>query len=258
MISNMASAAAYFSIFLLAFNVFTNANRLDERHSFSLTTFDPKGRLDQVERASRATLLGTPVIAVYHNNSFHFAAPQAFPSPFIIDDGTARFAKVSDRIVATHTGIAADGRIVIAAAQRMATEHEFTYDECIPVEELLEEMSLLFQNYTMKAGARPFGCSIMVGSLDNNQLYRLDPSGAIESLGTIAVMGSLSNILDEPVRKILKQYKKSGSNQKTSQSIMLREALGKAIREALKTETELPPILVAEFSKEELSVGRLN
>ena len=36
---------------------------IHERHSFSLTTFDSKGILEQVEYAMMATSMGTPIIA---------------------------------------------------------------------------------------------------------------------------------------------------------------------------------------------------
>ena len=109
------------------------------RYSFSLTTFDPTGKLNQVERASRAAFLGTPVVAICRPpGTIYLAAPQALRK-LILDDGTARFAQVSPTIVMAHTGVAADGRIAVAAGQRMAVEHSFTFDEPIPIEVFLEE-----------------------------------------------------------------------------------------------------------------------
>lgn len=178
------------------------------RYSFSLTTFDPTGKLNQVERASRAAFLGTPVVAICRPDTIYLAAPQALRK-LIMDDGTARFAKVSPTIVMAHTGVAADGRIAVAAGQRMAVEHSFTFDEPIPIEVFLEEMSLLFQEYTMKAGARLFGCALVVGSLEENggTLYRLDPSGAVETLGSHGAVGSLASKLGEQVEQLSSEAK---------------------------------------------------
>jgi 20S proteasome alpha/beta subunit len=127
------------------------------------------------------------------------ACPQVFPSPFIVDDGTARFCRITNNIAVTHSGVSADGRVMAAAAQRMAVEYAYTFDEPMPIESFLEEVSLLFQEYTMKQGSRPFGCTLLVAYVPseendgNPRLYRIDPSGSVESMGPCAVIGSLQN-----------------------------------------------------------------
>lgn len=175
-------------------------DRLDGRYSFSLTTFDPLGKLGQVERATRAATLGTPVVAICRSDGIVMACPQVFPSPFMIDDGTSRFVRITQNIVVTHSGMGADGRVVSAAAQRTAVEHAYTFDEPMPIESFLEEVSLLFQEYTMKPGSRPFGCSLLVAYVPSPdeedtscRLYRIDPSGSVESMGPHGVIGSLQN-----------------------------------------------------------------
>ena len=200
-------------VFAFLWICYATETRLDGRYSFSLTTFDPNGKLNQVERACRAsTLWGTPVVAAFcplnsddHHSSVLFAAPQILPNPLYEDDGTARFVKISNNIVVTHSGISADARIAIAAGQRLAIEHEYTFDEEIPIQIFLESMALLFQEYTMKAGARPFGCVLMVASLDSRELYRLDPSGSIEILGSYGVIGSLDAIVYPKLEEMRKK-----------------------------------------------------
>lgn len=175
--------------------VFVDSAVTDGRHSYSLTTFDPDGKLGQVERALVAASLGTPVVGVIKGNNIILASPQILPSPLMNDDGTTRFAAVSPQIVLGHSGIASDGRVVLESAQRLAIEHSYTYDEPIPINLFLEEISLLFQSYTMKPGARPFGCTILVGYLpprsSNNEkprLFQIDCSGSVVELDTIAVI----------------------------------------------------------------------
>lgn len=161
---------------------------IEGRFSFSLSTFAPSGQLGQVERAVLASSLGIPIVAVVQEDRIVMAAPQILPSPFMQDDGTSRFAAVTPQIAMGHTGIAADGRVLMAAAQRLAVEHAYTYDENIPIDLLLEEVSLLFQEYTMKEGARPFGATLLVAYVpeeDNEdgdtkaRLFRVDPSGSV-------------------------------------------------------------------------------
>lgn len=197
---------------------FCSSNRVDSRHSFSLTTFDPSGRLSQVERAELAAQKGAPIIGLIAQDSIVMTAPQLLPSPFMTDDGTARFARISPEIMIAHSGLSADGRALLASAQRLAIEHEYTYDENIPIEIFLQQLSLLFQEYTMKPGARPFGVTLLVGYMplrsanDNSDtqrdddddtdaapvsllgrrkkplLCRIDPSGSLKDLGRSAIV----------------------------------------------------------------------
>ena len=138
-----------------------------------------------------ASSLGTPIVAVVKEDCILLASPQILPSPLMEDDGTARFAAVTPHIAIGHSGISADGRVLVAAAQQLAVEHAYTYDETIPIDLFLEEMALLYQEYTMTPGVRPFGATLLVaympagnGSTDSNnakkpQLFRLDPSGSV-------------------------------------------------------------------------------
>ena len=116
--------------------------------------------------------------------------------------------RVSDAIAISHSGVSADGRVICAAAQRLAVEHAFTFEEDMPIEAFLEELSLLFQRYTMKPGSRPFGCSLLVthmAPIDEDSadcctegvdlpasaaVYLIDPSGAVELMGDVGCIGT--------------------------------------------------------------------
>lgn len=220
----------------------------DSRYSFSLTTFDPFGKLGQVERAQQAASLGTPVLAVCHSDGIIMAAPQALPSPLVRDDGTPRFSRITPNIMVSHSGLGADGRVVVAAAQRLAVEHAYTFDEAIPVELFLEELSLLFQEYTMKLASRPFGCTLLVACVpDNNseepELYRIDPSGSVESVRTAIVSGGLANKNTRELKELIEKEIISESTLEESQTRvveLLREALQ---RSSSKTDSQPIPSL---------------
>jgi 20S proteasome alpha/beta subunit len=188
---------------------------LDGRFSFSLSTFHPSGKLGQVERAMIASSLGTPIVAVIKGDRIVLASPQILPSPFMKDDGTTRFSPITQHIAMAHSGISADGRVLVAAAQQLAVEHAYTYDENIPIDLFLEELSLLFQEYTMTPGVRPFGAIVLIAHTpaggERPQLFRIDPSGSVMSYG-----------LDQPVAMINANFATARAGLETS----LRE-LGK-------------------------------
>lgn len=188
----------------------------DGRYSYSLSTFDASGKLAQVEHAIIAANLGTPVAAIATDDAVIMCSPEVIPSPFIIQDGSARFLQITNEIILAHSGLSADGRVLMAAAQRLAVEHEYTFDEDIPIEIFLQEISLLFQEYTMKAAARPFGTSLVVGhnprvNMRSNRrrqpiLYRIDPSGTITA-SHIVILNKMLEQTDlkktlETVRKL--------------------------------------------------------
>ena len=199
-----------------------SSSSINARHSFSLTTFDPNGKLGQVEHAIKASSMGTPIMAIIReNNEILLAAPQVLPSAFMLDDGTARFSAVAPHIVIAHSGISADGRVLIAAAQRLAVEHAYTFEEAIPIDLLLEEMSLLCQEYTMKPGSRPFGSTLLVAYLPSAvpdsdpeqkpQLFQINPSGSVTILedGVAVINGKISEETKSKLSQLAKSTSKS-------------------------------------------------
>jgi 20S proteasome alpha/beta subunit len=218
-------------------NLQCQASDMDGRYSYSLTTFDPNGKLGQVERAMQAASMGAPVVALVRPDEIIMACPQVLPSPLIEDDGTSRFARVTKEIVIAHTGLSADGRVLIAAAQRMAVEHEYTFDETIPIDLFLEGLSLLFQEYTMKPAARPFGAMLVVGYVPSPetrmdsalpQIYRIDPSGGVESLGNHAVVNG--NLGRTDLKEGLKRLGKNATNSSMDDA---RQSLVAGLKSAL-------------------------
>jgi len=219
----------------------------DGRHSYSLTTFDPDGKLGQVERALVAASLGTPIIGVIKGDDIILASPQILPSPLMNDDGTTRFAAVSPQIVLGHSGIASDGRVIMESAQRLAIEHSYTYDEPIPIHLFLEEISLLFQAYTMKPGARPFGCTLLVGYLppsrgkckvnEKPRLFQIDCSGSVVELDTIAIING--KFQEEDLKAKLMEFAKQNDGDEISgrfsnEAKKDRESISRIVKEALR------------------------
>ena len=180
------------------------------RHSYSLTTFDPSGNLDQVVRAIRASTLGVPIVALclsadpnqqedskdstimtsecQHNipstGGIYITVPLRFlsTSPLIIDDGTPRIVPLSSSLCLAHTGVGADGRALSDIAIKLVLDHKYLYGEEMGVQDLLAGLSSKMQEMTMKGGSRPYGCALLVCCLDErgrNAMYRVDPSGAV-------------------------------------------------------------------------------
>ena len=196
--------------------LFADGSSIGARHSYSLTTFDPSGNLDQVGRAVRASMLGAPIVALSITSlsekivttpdseststppeeGIYMCIPLRFlgtKSPLIIDDGTPRIVPISSSICICHTGVGADGRALCDIAVSLALDYRYVYGEEISLEELLETLAEKVQEMTMKAGARPYGCALLVACLGSENvdgdekgreatMYRIDPSGSVELL----------------------------------------------------------------------------
>mmetsp|Transcript_5387 Transcript_5387/g.7268 ORF Transcript_5387/g.7268 Transcript_5387/m.7268 type:complete len:269 (-) Transcript_5387:355-1161(-) len=193
------------SLWALAVLGNVNPHSIDGRHSFSLSTFDTDGRLQQVENAVRASTLGVPILIckcdeTAGDEAIVFVSPHshALPSPLIRDVGTSRMIAISRDIAIAHSGVGADGRVLLEEVQRIAVNHAYMYGEEIPIDRLLYELTRLFQEYTIKPGARPYGCTLVVAYLNSSkgikELYRVNPAGMAEAIdGRLGVLGKISS-----------------------------------------------------------------
>ncbi|KAL7510322.1 hypothetical protein ACHAXN_008618 [Cyclotella atomus] len=187
------------------------------RHSYSLTTFDPSGNLDQVVHAIRASTLGVPIVALCLNGEcnddldstdstsstsssataipkeggIYLSIPLHFisSSPLITDDATPRIMPLTSKLILLHSGITSDGRALSDIAMQLSLDYRYLYGQEIQPHDLLSGLSSKMQEMTVKPGCRPYGCALLVCSLGedgrSNAMYRVDPSGAVVSLSSV-------------------------------------------------------------------------
>jgi 20S proteasome subunit alpha 3 len=88
--------------------------------------------------------------------------------------------KLDDHIGCVVAGLTADANLLIGEARVMAQRHLYTYQEPMPVEQLVKRVCDLKHSYTQFGSLRPFGVSFLVAGHDKylgHQLYMSDPSG---------------------------------------------------------------------------------
>lgn len=88
--------------------------------------------------------------------------------------------KIDDHVACTVAGITSDANILINACRLQAQRYTFTYQEPIPVDQLVRGLCDTKQGYTQYGGMRPFGVSLLYAGWDRQrgfQLYQSDPSG---------------------------------------------------------------------------------
>jgi 20S proteasome subunit alpha 3 len=88
--------------------------------------------------------------------------------------------KIDDHIACTVAGITSDANILLNTCRLQAQRYLFTYQEPIPVDQLVRALCDTKQGYTQFGGMRPFGVSLLYAGWDRQkgfQLYQSDPSG---------------------------------------------------------------------------------
>ncbi|GAA5974050.1 hypothetical protein JCM11641_008234 [Rhodosporidiobolus odoratus] len=87
---------------------------------------------------------------------------------------------VNGNVITGVAGYNADANSLVSFARNAAQSHLASYNEDIPVEQLVQKLCDLKQGYTQFGGLRPFGVSFLFAGHDPHhqfQLYASDPSG---------------------------------------------------------------------------------
>jgi 20S proteasome subunit alpha 2 len=149
-------------------------------YSFSLTTFNPSGKLLQIEYALKAVNRGRTSVGIRATNGVVLATEKVLPTPLIEADSVEKVCRVTDGIAMVYSGMGQDYRVLLRRARKEALRYEHMYHEEIPVLQLVRSVAAVMQQFTQQGGVRPFGVSVLVAGLDHTgpQLYQVDPSGS--------------------------------------------------------------------------------
>jgi len=200
----------------------------------AITVFSPDGKLYQVEYAAENIKKGWTTIGIKSKNGGVLAAEKRKIAPLIDMNSIEKIYLIDTHIGASFAGLAADGRVLIDYARRVAMNYRFIYDEPIDVELVVRNICDIKQLYTQHAGVRPFGVSLIFLGVDKRgvQLFKTEINGYYFAYLALA-MGSGEQPATEQLEK---NYSKD-----LSVSDMIKLAL-KALRVA--SEQPLRPDLV--------------
>jgi proteasome alpha subunit len=146
----------------------------------SITMFSPDGRLLQVEYAKKTVRQGSTSLAIVCKDGVVFVSDKRIVGKLVVPESVEKMFKIDDHIGALASGIISDARVLIERVQVKAQQHAVTYDSKIDILTVVKEMSNLCQYTTQSAGLRPFGVSLLVGGVDEDdepKLFMTDPTG---------------------------------------------------------------------------------
>ena len=96
-------------------------------YSFSLSTFSPEGRIQQIEFAGKAVDNGPPCAAITTRDGVVLAkAYKKSDKALVVHDQSLHILRVTESTIATYAGLPADFRALVDAARTIAIELEKT------------------------------------------------------------------------------------------------------------------------------------
>ena len=169
---------------------------MTELYDKSLSIFSPEGTLSQVEYALEAVKKGGLSIGMICNKCIIMAAERK-AVPKLQDQRTIRkINRIDSHIAMTFAGIIADSRSLSDYARLRCQSFRYSLDISPTVDTIAKSISNKMQEYTQKAGVRPFGLSCIIAGFDEGKdepkLYLTDPSGQV-SMWKAGVIGKNSD-----------------------------------------------------------------
>ncbi|KAI9098148.1 nucleophile aminohydrolase [Phlyctochytrium arcticum] len=193
------------------------ARRYDSR----TTIFSPEGRLYQVEYAMEAISHAGTALGILSTEGVVLAAEKKVASKLLEQTSSSeKIYQLSDHACCAVAGITSDANTLINYSRLEAQKYLLTYDEDIPMEQLVERLCDLKQGYTQYGGLRPFGVSFLYAGHDNYhgfQLYHSDPSGNYSGWKSTCIGANSSN-----AQSILKQDFKEEMTLKEAKSLAIK------------------------------------
>lgn len=154
---------------------------MSRRYDSSTTTFSPDGRLHQVEYAIEATNNAGTAVGIIAKDGIVLAGEKTKPSDLLEPSKTSeKMYKIDDHVTSVVAGLGSDANILIHNARLTAQRYIYTYQESMPVEQLVQRVCNIKHAYTQYGGQRPFGVAFLFAGWDEHygyQLYMTDPSG---------------------------------------------------------------------------------
>ncbi len=155
----------------------------------ALTVFSPDGRLFQIEYAREAVKRGTTSVGIVSKEGVIFAVDKKVKSKLVVPTSIEKIFKIDEHIGTASSGLVADARRLVDIARKQAQVNKLQYHEPISVTGLAKYIGDLEQMYTQSGGIRPFGISLIIGGVSDDEcrVYETDPSGALVEYKATAI-----------------------------------------------------------------------
>ncbi|XP_045479393.1 proteasome subunit alpha type-3 [Harmonia axyridis] len=148
-------------------------------YDLSASQFSPDGRVFQVEYAMKAVENSGTVIGLKGTDGVVLAAEKLVTSKLHEPGTNKRIFNIDNHIGMCFSGLIADARQLVEIARKEAANYRSQYGVSIPLKYLNDRVSMYMHAYTLYSAIRPYGCSVILASYEENEpfMYLIDPSG---------------------------------------------------------------------------------
>eukprot|EP00667_Euglena_gracilis_P020369 EG_transcript_22055 len=217
----------------------------DSSYSFSLTTFSPSGKLGQIDHAIAAVGQGSTSLAIKATNGVVLATEKKMATPLMDASSIQKISALDGHVGLVYSGMGPDARVLVSSARKQCQVYRRTYQEAIPVGQLVRHVASVMQEFTQSGGVRPFGVSLLVAGYDNTgpHLYQVDPSGSYWAWKASAIGKNMVNAktflekrydpdieLEDAIHTALLTLKEGFDGKMTSENIELGVVTDKEFR----------------------------
>jgi 20S proteasome subunit alpha 4 len=173
----------------------------------SLSIFSPEGTLSQVEYALEAVKHGGLSIGVTGNKCVILAAERKAVPKLQDQRSFRKILKIDKHISMAFSGIIADSRSLSDYARLESQSFRYSLDTTPTVDYIAKQIAFRKQDYTQRAGVRPFGLSCLIAGFDEGsqepKLFVTDPSGQV----TMWKAGAIGKNADKVIGLLEDGYK---------------------------------------------------
>ena len=180
------------------------------RYDSGTTTFSSDGRILQVEYAIQSVNQAGTAIGVQFTNGVVLAAEKKNTGRLVDYLFPEKMAKIDHHVITALAGMTADANNLVDFMRTIGQSYLETYNEPIPIEQLVRRVCDKKHSYTQYGGLRPYGVSFLIAGHDKNkgcQLYLTDPSGNYGGWKATAIGEN-----NQTAQSILKSQYKDGMN----------------------------------------------
>lgn len=148
-------------------------------YDLSASQFSPDGRVFQIEYAAKAVENSGTAVALRGKDGVVFAVEKLVTSRLHEPGSNKRIFTIDEHVGIAVAGLIADARQVVSYIREEASHYRLMYDQPIPIKNLADRVAGYMHVYTLYSHVRPFGCTLMIGSYENEtpKLYMAEPSG---------------------------------------------------------------------------------
>lgn len=150
-------------------------------YDLSPTTYNPEGKVYQVEYALKATENGGTIVGLKCRDGVLLAGEKNVISKMMVEGSNKYVFGITKEIGAVVTGVIPDGKAIISRARQEAAQYSEFYGLAIKPSVVAERTAQYMYLYTLYGGLRPFGSVVIIAGKQHNdyKLFMLDPSGGL-------------------------------------------------------------------------------